>query len=467
MAQLYRHPLSFKPLVETQNGDVSIHVTPGKLFHFASHFQCIHKFYSISVSPKGWTDQELGATWLRKDFEPVTAIKLDSPNQHRMLILDGHNSHCTYKFCKFAEDHQIIIVCLPSHTTHALQPCDVGVFGPLASCWKAQVNLVSRQYDSITKLNLLEHYSIARSLAMKSTTISSAFRKTGIWPTDTTAIPKDKFEPALNTTTQAVGPPTIIATGTESSSDASSADAYANSVAHLIRCLPLPLSESATVEQVKAQNAQLLAVCRELGMQVEAGHVNLVMMGRENGLLRQRLFRKDKKKPKRLLDTSHSRHMTGAENMMLLARLDWEKGMSEVFKELGPRFKDIRKKIDTKAREEAQAADRVQKEGEKARKAEERAAQRAIKAQEKSDEKARKAEQRAAEKTRKAQEKQDAAAKRAAARKVCNSLLTVLGKKLNTVSDRHQSLAKVARLCDLRHGRHTCRLPNLKPVVPP
>jgi hypothetical protein len=44
---------------------------------------------------------------------------------------------------------------------HVLQPCDVGVFGPLVSSWKAQVNEAARNYMPITKHNLLEQYSAA------------------------------------------------------------------------------------------------------------------------------------------------------------------------------------------------------------------------------------------------------------------------------------------------------------------
>jgi hypothetical protein len=66
--------------------------------------------------------------------------------------------------------------------THVLQPYDVGVFGPLASCWKSEVNISSGQYVSITKGNLIEHYSQARDWAFKETTICKAFSKTGLWP---------------------------------------------------------------------------------------------------------------------------------------------------------------------------------------------------------------------------------------------------------------------------------------------
>ena len=90
--------------------------------------------YSISVSLNSWTDQELGAMWLQNDFNPVTQDK--AAGQYCLLILDGHNSHCTFTLCKYASDRKIIIICLPLHITHALQPCDVGAFGPLAQAWK-------------------------------------------------------------------------------------------------------------------------------------------------------------------------------------------------------------------------------------------------------------------------------------------------------------------------------------------
>ncbi|KAF8231047.1 hypothetical protein L208DRAFT_1161057, partial [Tricholoma matsutake] len=97
---------------------------------------------------------------------------------------DGHNSHCTYPFIKFATEHHTIITCLPSHTTHALQPCDVGVFGPLAHAWKSQVTQASQNNIKIMKDNLLLYYHKAQTIALKSTIIKSAFRQTGMYPFD-------------------------------------------------------------------------------------------------------------------------------------------------------------------------------------------------------------------------------------------------------------------------------------------
>ncbi|KIL55798.1 hypothetical protein M378DRAFT_188648 [Amanita muscaria Koide BX008] len=168
-------------------------------------FQGKRRNLDISVSEKGWTDQELGCLWIEKDFHPASSAR-NKINGYRLLVLDGHNSHCTYRFCKFAMQQRIVIVCLPAHTTHALQPCDVGVFGPLASCWKAEVLQAARDNTIITKSNLLHFYAKARSRAFKEKTIQAAFQKTGIWPLDPSAIPPEAFAPSQNTTTGAAQP---------------------------------------------------------------------------------------------------------------------------------------------------------------------------------------------------------------------------------------------------------------------
>ena len=53
----------------------------------------------------------------------------DSPKgTHSMLICDQFGSHLTYDFVKYCEDHKIIPFFLPPHSSHLLQPLDVGVF---------------------------------------------------------------------------------------------------------------------------------------------------------------------------------------------------------------------------------------------------------------------------------------------------------------------------------------------------
>ena len=83
----------------------------------------------ISLSKNGWTDNKLCMEWIRNCFEPETRSYLRG--EYRMLIVDGHASHVSTEFIRFAQEHKIVCLCLPAHSTHLLQPLDVGVFGPL------------------------------------------------------------------------------------------------------------------------------------------------------------------------------------------------------------------------------------------------------------------------------------------------------------------------------------------------
>ena len=65
--------------------------------------------------------------WLAKIFEPQTT----TAGRTRVLIVDGHDSHVTIEFIRFCVESSIRLYCLPPHTTHLLQPLDVGLFGPL------------------------------------------------------------------------------------------------------------------------------------------------------------------------------------------------------------------------------------------------------------------------------------------------------------------------------------------------
>ena len=46
-----------------------------------------------------------------------------------------YGSHTTLDWITLAHANNIILYCLPPHTTHQLQPLDVGCFGPIQIAW--------------------------------------------------------------------------------------------------------------------------------------------------------------------------------------------------------------------------------------------------------------------------------------------------------------------------------------------
>jgi hypothetical protein len=114
-------------------------------------------------------------------FDPQTTA-LNPTRATRLLLLDGHNSHCSIEFLNLAKSKNIEILCLPPHTTHALQPCDVGVFSPLASHWAAEVEKAFDSGEGVSRQTFLKVYHRARDQTITPQTIQASWRKAGIHP---------------------------------------------------------------------------------------------------------------------------------------------------------------------------------------------------------------------------------------------------------------------------------------------
>jgi len=79
----------------------------------------------LHVSDNGWTDRDIALDW-PKHFNHYT--KPQTRGKYRPLILDGHTSHVSLSFIKYCEQYCIIPLYLPPHSTHILQPLDIGTF---------------------------------------------------------------------------------------------------------------------------------------------------------------------------------------------------------------------------------------------------------------------------------------------------------------------------------------------------
>ena len=137
------------------------------------------------VSDKGWVDQGLFYSWLKNHFLPNAA-------SHRplLLLLDGHSSHFEPKSIEFARENNIIIFCLPPHTTHECQPLDVGLFGPLKKYWREECHKFYQGNASllITKLNFNRVFRTAWMKAVSPSNVSGGFRKSGVFPFNRDAV---------------------------------------------------------------------------------------------------------------------------------------------------------------------------------------------------------------------------------------------------------------------------------------
>ena len=109
--------------------------------------------WKIGVSPNGWTTLEHSLQWIQHFHESTKDMVVGAK---RLLVLDGHETHMSESFQTFCKEHNIITLCMPPHTSHILQPLDVGCFGPLKKAYSHQIQDLGRLgYFYVTKEDFL------------------------------------------------------------------------------------------------------------------------------------------------------------------------------------------------------------------------------------------------------------------------------------------------------------------------
>jgi len=174
--------------------------------HWESYYQegGVEHEAIFAVSPSGYMDDELGLEYMQQHFEPYTrgAIRRAADGSRveevieevtegaevnpppRCLIVDGHSSHISWQVVKFALDHNIHIICLPSKSTHLLQPLDVGCFSLLQTTYERNLSIWLRYnpLSAISKVDFLNILQQTREQVFTIEIIQSAWRASRCWP---------------------------------------------------------------------------------------------------------------------------------------------------------------------------------------------------------------------------------------------------------------------------------------------
>jgi hypothetical protein len=156
----------------------------------------IPRDWVIQVSPTGWTNNDLALDWL-KHFD--THAK--SVGAYRLLIIDGHESHCSLAFQEYCKENKIIALCMPSHSSHLLQPLDVACFAPLKRSYGDGISALARNHiHHISKETFLPAFKAAYERTFTEENARAGFRGAGLVPFNPDAV-LSKLDVRLRTPT--------------------------------------------------------------------------------------------------------------------------------------------------------------------------------------------------------------------------------------------------------------------------
>ncbi|KAJ8955183.1 hypothetical protein NQ318_009079 [Aromia moschata] len=124
----------------------------------------------LMVSDTGFFNTDLFLKWLQH-FNEYVRPSNDNPV---LLLLDNHSSHISLPAITFCRSNGIHLLSIPPHSSHKLQPLDVGFFGPLKNSYAQEADkwmvcnpgktitqcevatLFGNAYNRVASLDLLE-----------------------------------------------------------------------------------------------------------------------------------------------------------------------------------------------------------------------------------------------------------------------------------------------------------------------
>lgn len=153
--------------------------------------QSVPDDWGIGRSDSGWMTGQTFLSYVKDIYLPwLLTNKITLPV---LLLVDGHKSHINLELHEFCVQNRIILYCLYPNTTHILQPCDVGIFGPLKAAWKTTARKhKNEENEQITRTKFGKLFAQAFKDSMKKSIIVNAFKACGIYPFNPNAVDYSK-----------------------------------------------------------------------------------------------------------------------------------------------------------------------------------------------------------------------------------------------------------------------------------
>jgi hypothetical protein len=163
----------------------------GKELNHTWFNQGLPSTWTFTVSSNGWTSNQIGLQWIQH-FERHTRSKTASSK--RLLILDNHGSHTTLEFRSFSEENGIVLLWMPPHSSHLLQPLDISCFGPLKTAFsRRNQDLIRNHIFHVTKEDFIACFYQAFLASFTQSNIQAGFRGCLITSRPSTKVPKSAF----------------------------------------------------------------------------------------------------------------------------------------------------------------------------------------------------------------------------------------------------------------------------------
>jgi len=134
----------------------------------------------IGTTLTGFTNDVRSYQWLQHFDKHTREL---ASGRYRALVMDGHGSHVSDHFKHYCWRNKIVPFLLLPHSTHLLQPLDVGVFSAMKAHHQNALYESIRFGDfTFDRTDFLAAFQDIHDRTMRRKTVYSGWKKTGLFP---------------------------------------------------------------------------------------------------------------------------------------------------------------------------------------------------------------------------------------------------------------------------------------------
>ncbi|XP_034065436.1 uncharacterized protein LOC117542069 isoform X1 [Gymnodraco acuticeps] len=155
-------------------------------------------------APPGAKGASTRTGWMNEDTWPEFLDHLIqhtqcTPDRPMLLILDNLKTHISLKAVEKAKSNSIVMLTLPPHTSHRMQPLDVTVYGPFKTLYNRALDgwMRSNPGKTVSIYQIAGLVNEAFLSAVTPRNITSEFKSTGIFPYNRDIFPEEAFAPFM------------------------------------------------------------------------------------------------------------------------------------------------------------------------------------------------------------------------------------------------------------------------------
>jgi hypothetical protein len=147
--------------------------------------QSVYDDFNISGQENGWIDGPIFRNYIQNFFveEIIKRRNLNGEeNEPALLVMDHHSSRDALDAKLLWEEHKILLLLIPAHSSHIVQPLDLSTNGEFKQKLRERFKVIPDEDASTRRNRLMQVSARVLSRVNNKDTIKTGWERTGLWP---------------------------------------------------------------------------------------------------------------------------------------------------------------------------------------------------------------------------------------------------------------------------------------------